>query len=530
MFSNIDIKVYKGNKVQGIYLDIMTEDVNFGMRHKSTIPQDYKFKDLYSLPKTKRTYGSQFNQMYNQRVKSLKSRVMKMAIFKWKNETINDAPVVYTNKILDVKDSTPCYIIGTVFMDMKYKPNILKEVSENMYAAPVIKDLSNLSKLDQIRTDSYSDPKTDQIMLEDESGRIVLDGELLDKIILATGAVVGLLGMEIESGVFTVVDIVYPEPSPQIPRLITNNKNKIAFISGINITPNDLELGKLEILKDYLLGELMTDPKSLALISSITRLVISGNSVRVNQNLIPNNSDSGNGSKNKHSMDKNKYRDLNKSNYNADAMRILDGFLYTLLSSMSITIMPGENDPSEIGLPQQEFHKSFFPQCKQYSSQSPQSSHFQLVTNPTWLEMDNVRMLGTSGENINDVFKYLIPNIESGEIEFEDSCCCKNEIIYQSRMKMYETSILWQNIVPTSPDTLWCYPFESEDPFTLTETPHVYFIGNQPSFETKMVELYNKNGDTIKTRIFSIPVFKETGEIVLLDTDTLDCSSIKICD
>ncbi|GMF19443.1 unnamed protein product [[Candida] boidinii] len=209
MFSNIDIKVYKGNKVQGIYLDIMTEDVNFGMRHKSTIPQDYKFKDLYSLPKTKRTYGSQFNQMYNQRVKSLKSRVMKMAIFKWKNETINDAPVVYTNKILDVKDSTPCYIIGTVFMDMKYKPNILKEVSENMYAAPVIKDLSNLSKLDQIRTDSYSDPKTDQIMLEDESGRIVLDGELLDKIILATGAVVGLLGMEIESGVLILRQMIW---------------------------------------------------------------------------------------------------------------------------------------------------------------------------------------------------------------------------------------------------------------------------------------------------------------------------------
>ncbi|GMF82737.1 unnamed protein product [[Candida] boidinii] len=168
--------------------------------------------------------------------------------------------------------------------------------------------------------------------------------------------------MEIESGIFTVVDIVYPEPSSQIPRLITNNKNKIAFISGINITPNDLELGKLEILKDYFLGELMTDSKSLELISSITRLVICGNSVKVNQNLIPNNSDSSSGSKNKHSMDKNKYKDLNKSNYNLDAMRELDGFLYTLLSSMSITIMPGENDPSEIGLPQQEFHKSFFPQ------------------------------------------------------------------------------------------------------------------------------------------------------------------------
>lgn len=33
-----------------------------------------------------------------------------------------------------------------------------------------------------------------------------------------------------------------------------------------------------------------------------------------------------------------------------------------------------------------------------------------------------------------------------------------------------------------------CYPFYDRDPFLLTETPHVYFAGNQPAFETRLLK------------------------------------------
>lgn len=33
-----------------------------------------------------------------------------------------------------------------------------------------------------------------------------------------------------------------------------------------------------------------------------------------------------------------------------------------------------------------------------------------------------------------------------------------------------------------------CYPFYEKDPFVLNEAPHVYFIGNQPQFDTKLIE------------------------------------------
>lgn len=62
-----------------------------------------------------------------------------------------------------------------------------------------------------------------------------------------------------------------------------------------------------------------------------------------------------------------------------------------------------------------------------------------------------------------------------------------------------------------------CYPFQDDDPFVIEECPHVYFVGNQPKFETTVIE--GPAGQTV--RLIAVPIFKETGEVVILDTDTL---------
>lgn len=36
-----------------------------------------------------------------------------------------------------------------------------------------------------------------------------------------------------------------------------------------------------------------------------------------------------------------------------------------------------------------------------------------------------------------------------------------------------------------------CYPFSDRDPFLLKERPHIYFAGNQPTFQTKLKEYNN---------------------------------------
>lgn len=119
------------------------------------------------------------------------------------------------------------------------------------------------------------DPETDRIWLEDDSGRIVLTGELLDKIILVTGLIVGVLGMEIESGIFHVVDIVYPEACEQKEVNLKLNDGKILLCSGLSINETT-EKGKLEILKNWIMGEFEDDRAE-----NINEMLILGNSVKL---------------------------------------------------------------------------------------------------------------------------------------------------------------------------------------------------------------------------------------------------------
>lgn len=52
---------------------------------------------------------------------------------------------------------------------------------------------------------------------------------------------------------------------------------------------------------------------------------------------------------------------------------------------------------------------------------------------------------------------------------------------------MLEATLQWRHIAPTAPDTLTCYPFTDDDPFIVTDCPHVYFVGNQPEYATKLM-------------------------------------------
>ena len=85
------------------------------------------------------------------------------------------------------------------------------------------------------------------------------------------------------------------------------------------------------------------------------------------------------------------------------------------------------------------------------------------MTNPHEFTVDGVHMLGTSGQNVDDVAKY---STEDDRLQILDSC------------------LAWAHLAPTGPDTLTVYPFKSSDPFVMNQAPHVMFVGNQPKFQT----------------------------------------------
>jgi DNA polymerase delta subunit 2 len=58
----------------------------------------------------------------------------------------------------------------------------------------------------------------------------------------------------------------------------------------------------------------------------------------------------------------------------------------------------------------------------------------------------------------------------------------------------------------------------------MKECPHVFFVGNQPKFETVQVE--GPLGQIV--RAIAVPEFSKTGEVVLLDLETLETEVVKV--
>ncbi|KAG9566521.1 hypothetical protein KCU77_g17097, partial [Aureobasidium melanogenum] len=233
-------------------------------------------------------------------------------------------------------------------------------------------------------------------------------------------------------------------------------------------------------------------------ISSISRLLIAGNSLSsaspvVNPEDLPTKKPSA---VKKYGYD--------ASAYNPAPTDRLDSLLESLLPSIPITLIPGEQDPTHTSLPQQPMHSALFPRSRAYMAvpNSEDSAWLDTVTNPWEGDVDGWRILATGGQPIDDAFKY---------VEGDD------------RLEMMEATLRWRLCAPTAPDTLWCYPFQDKDRFVIEKTPHVYIVGNQPRFESTVIQ----GPDGQSCRIISVPRFKDTGEMVLLDMETLEVEVVR---
>jgi len=161
-----------------------------------------------------------------------------------------------------------------------------------------------------------------------------------------------------------------------------------------------------------------------------------------------------------------------------------------LACSVDVDIMPGEIDPSNYTLPQQPLSKCIFPLGARHQT-------LNSVTNPYECQVEDTIFLGTSGQTIDNMERYMT---------------------IDSKLNLMEKTLEWRHLAPSAPDQLHCYPFLEQDPFVISTCPHVYFIGNQKEFKTKLVN--GPNGQT--TRLIMIPSFATTQTAVLLNLNTLE--------
>jgi DNA polymerase delta subunit 2 len=123
---------------------------------------------------------------------------------------------VLVPRVLEVVKSQLCYIVGTVYMDMPLKPNVLEDIARDVRSCLLH------SRYPRVETDAEKQKSippppplerfcsdADSVMLEDESGRIRLVGAPLENARLVTGVIIGALGVETANGDFEVIDICY---------------------------------------------------------------------------------------------------------------------------------------------------------------------------------------------------------------------------------------------------------------------------------------------------------------------------------
>ncbi|KAK9456920.1 DNA polymerase alpha/epsilon subunit B-domain-containing protein [Dipodascopsis uninucleata] len=462
-------------------LSLPDESESFPTFDRKKVKSDLisEYNDAFFVSKQNRSYIQQYASIYFLRLAILRSHVAKQAEDAWKNMKIGNEPVKRVNRVLDVHQGEFCWLIGTVYMEMPFKPNILDEMSKDIWVSTAV------------TSEKYVKDDRGQIMLEDESGRLNLVGYTINSAVFVTGCIIAVLGSETEQGDFEVVDIQFPEMAPQIPRTLSTNvlaRRKIALISGLEISGDIHESYQTSMLIEYLMGEL-GGPNNQEDASEIVQVIIAGNSFG-SPHLDLNMSTSDKKAVKRYGYD--------SSSYNPKPTASLDTIIADLAMSVNVDIMPGECDPSNRTLPQKPLHKALLENSRKYIG-----SGLRCVSNPCWWDIDGLRILGTSGQPIEDIYKYMTEGNDD-------------------RLKLLGYTLRWQHCAPTAPDTLWCYPFKNHDPFIMQETPHLYFAGNQPSFDTMMME----GPDKQQIRLVCVPKFSETSKIVLVDIDSLECSVI----
>ncbi|KIY72957.1 hypothetical protein CYLTODRAFT_366735 [Cylindrobasidium torrendii FP15055 ss-10] len=440
----------------------------------------------FKLKVDKTTYKHQYANIYYYRLTILRRAVEEEAKARWAN--ISGGPV-YVDRVLDILKGQICWILGTVYVDMPLKPNVLEDIArDHSIPAPP-------------SAPKYCSPQ-DAILLEDESGRVKLVGEKIKEAHLVTGVVVGVLGMETPDGDFEVVDFCFPGMAPMIEEPdedsdmevegVSPEDEWIAAVSGLDIGAETSSSLAVQMMIEYLSGEEggIEDRKFAA---QISRLIIVGNSIAP----LPSSTEpflEEEGSK----KTRGKYG-AEPSTFSPHPTTILAGHLQDIGSAMPIHILPGENDPSGVILPQQPFPRAMMGPVASLPS-------FYCETNPAFIRVGTVGqkplsrcILAHAGQPLNDIFKYISTPPTT------------------SRLSMLESTLKWRHIAPTAPDTLWCLPYNGQDPFLLAGSPDIFLSGGQKKFGSKLVKEGAKS-----CRVVLVPEFSSTGTMVLVNLRTLD--------
>lgn len=85
----------------------------------------------FALAKEKQ-YQQQYADMYFVRLTKLKPVVEAIAAEDWDGFQVAGETVQKVERVLDVRQGSLCWVVGTTYMEMPVKPNILDDISKDV--------------------------------------------------------------------------------------------------------------------------------------------------------------------------------------------------------------------------------------------------------------------------------------------------------------------------------------------------------------------------------------------------------------
>jgi DNA polymerase delta subunit 2 len=415
--------------------------------------------NLSSRFEFKADFNSQFFPVYKLRLEQLKPSCMAQATVEWPDVRN------HLRGILEVKHYASSVVSGVIVRKYVERPSVIGKY---------ITKIGAIDTMNRPSVKMHYFHEDDEVFLEDETGRIRLDlsGSRRNSAYLVSGVVVAVRGEMGKKPVFKVEDYCFAQAAT-VP-LPVQSRKFIAFVSGLDMGNPNVDPDVYSMLELFLNGSLSEDCEFER---SVCRLVILGDSLYKPED-----------SKKLVRTTLQEEATFNKQTLRT-ALQDLDTLLASFADQLPVDIMGGESDPTNFSLPQQRMSPYLFPLAAKYSA-------FTAVSNPYEFSVDGLRVLCTSGQNINNL-RYFSP--------------------YE--LDPFEATLKWRHLAPTAPDSLPIVPSTSHDPFVIQTLPHLYVAGNQPSFTVGQVE-------GIVT--VSVPRFSDEQVVVLVDCETLQVRRLNI--
>lgn len=432
------------------------------------------------------SFQYQYGHFYFSRFMSLRPFLLRTVQKKWKCHVSGEVKVTgdqenesvpILDQLKDINMESECIVMGLISKEMKNRPTVLDEY---------LQDIEDSTRSEQLTNYTSDD---DKLYIEDSSSRVplVLKEGAFSVHELISGTVIAVKGTQNSGGNFLVSDLTFASPPEEIISLGSLGKSPLpiylGFVSGLNIGSGAENSLSMQLLRDFIMGISSYNEEHKFLSSRIAHLIIAGNTVRLLDTA--RETSTGTGTKL-----------VVNNELLSSRLGVVDSFISQLASCVSVIIIPGDDDPVPISLPQPPFQPYIFKNSRSYQS-------FKSFTNPCLFSIDNtIRVAGVSGQCIS---KISLLSSYSKPIDALKYCV-------ESR-----------NIAPTCPDSVPSYPFFDRDPFALDfaddSFPQVIFAGSQSEFGYYR---FPNNGPVC----FTIPEFSDVPTLVLLDLSSFEFKTV----